>query len=175
MPSRSFFIRTTVALKPSLINSSKTSVVSRCQRGLTGFKPISAVILSSQPVSCSATSNMSPVIMPSAPLFLAFCRAWMKFCWYVSGVVSALMMGMLSDCDCASRSWVGIMWKLLFVLSCIIMSRFWTLSPCCCALWSANALSFPPDHEVMSFMMFFLLFCLRSMGFRCGWFIQLWI
>ena len=74
------------------------------------------------------------------------------------------MMGMLSDCDCASRSWVGIKWKLLFVLSCIIMSRFWTLSPCCCALWSAKALSFPPDHEAMSFMMFLSPFLFEKCG-----------
>jgi hypothetical protein len=73
-------MRTTLALKPSFMNSSKTSVVSRCQSGLTGFKPISVVILSSHPVSCSATSNMSPVIMPSEPFFLAVCRARMKFC-----------------------------------------------------------------------------------------------
>ena len=25
--------------------------------------------------------DMSPVIIPSAPFFLAVCRAWMKFCW----------------------------------------------------------------------------------------------
>lgn len=156
------------------MNSSKTSVVSLCQSGLTGFKPISAVILSSHPVSCSATSNISPVIMPSAPFFLAVCRALMKFCWYVSGVVSVLVMEMLSAWDCASRSWAGIMWKLLFVLSCIITKRFWTVCPSCWALWSAKALSFPPDHEAMSFKLFLSPFC-GKWGFRCGWFIQLWI
>ena len=83
------------------------------------------------------------------------------------------MIGMLSACDCASRSWVGIMWKLLLVLSCIMMRRFWMLCPCCCALWRAKALSFPPDHEAMSFMLFFFSFLLRSVAFRCGWFIQL--
>ena len=101
---------------------------------------------------------MSPVIMPSAPFFLASRSAFVNFCSYVSGVEGTLMIGMLSASDCASRSSVLIMWKLLLPLSCIMMRRFWTLCPCWMALWSAKQLSFPPDHEAMSFMLFFLLF-----------------
>jgi hypothetical protein len=179
MPSNSFFTRTTVALKPSLMNSSRTSVVSRCQSGRTGVKPISLVILSSHPASCSATSKMSPVMMPSAPFFFAFCSAFLKSASYVWGVVGIFTMGIPMASDCASRSWLLIMWKLLVFLSCIIMSRFWTWCPSWMALWSANALSFPPLHEAMTFMFSFsLLFRCPKLtfswvaGFRCGWFIQ---
>ena len=68
--------------------------------------------------------------------------------------MTVLVIAMLSAWDCASRSWAGIMWKLLFVLSCIITRIFWTVCPSCWALWSAKALSFPPDHEAMSFKLF---------------------
>ena len=79
----------------------------------------------------------------------------MNFCSYASGVEGTLMIGMLIASDCASRSSVLIMWKLLLPLSCIMMRRFCTVCPCWMALWSAKALSFPPDHEAMSFMLFF--------------------
>ena len=72
--------------------------------------------------------------------------------------MTVLVIARLSAWDCASRSGAGIMWKLLFVLSCIITRRFWTVCPSCWALWSAKALSFPPDHEATSFNLFFLLF-----------------
>ena len=76
------------------------------------------------------------------------------------------MIGISMASDCASRSSLLIIWKLLLPLSCIMMRRFWTLCPCWMALWSAKALSFPPDHEAMSFMLFFFFsFFVGLLGF----------
>ena len=111
---------------------------------------------------------MSPVIMPSAPLALAWWSAFVNFCSYVSGVVGVLMIGMLIASDWASRSSVLIMWKLLLPLSCIMMRRFCTVCPCWMALWSAKALSFPPDHDAMSFMLFFSPFLVAVFPVFCG-------
>ena len=158
LPRTAVFTRTTVALKPSFMNSLRTSVVSRCHSGFTGVNPTSLQTRSSHPVSCWATSNMSPVTMPCAPLALASRSALVNCCSYVSGVVGCLVIGMPRASDCASKSWVLIMWKLLLPWSCIMMRRFWIVCPCCCALYSAKQLSFPPDQDAISFMSCFFSF-----------------
>jgi hypothetical protein len=40
--------------------------------------------------------------------------------------------------------------------------------PCWMTLWSAKALSFPPDHEAMSFMLFFSPFLVAVFPVFCG-------